>query len=178
MSEKDSKAWKATSSSSSEELAVKREKSGSHDVSPVPGVLPAPADADETLEAVIERLPTQFRAEILRQYDMPKTKYGYLTIFRWATPLEVAMQIFGLLMAIGAGTCPPIPFYVTAPLGVGCCGGRVRDGGAEIFLYRGCVAAFDDCHGENDEYVWRVCVAGYALARANQLCRRVYHAGK
>jgi hypothetical protein len=172
MSEKDSKAWKATSSSSSEDLAVKREKSGldgigSQDVSPVPGALPAPADADETLEAVIERLPTQFRTEILRQYDMPKTKYGYFTIFRWATPLEVAMQIFGLLMAIGAGMSSLLTlfvrhasFYATAPVG----GGMLWWRWSElvvlmIFLYRGCVAAFDDCHGENDEYVWRVCVA-------------------
>jgi hypothetical protein len=113
MIEKNSKAWKATptSSSSSEDLAVKGEKSGldigSQDVSPVPGVLPAPADADEALDQVIERLPTQFRTEILKQYDMPTTKYGYFTIFRWATPLEVAMQIFGLLMAFGAGTSPP-----------------------------------------------------------------------
>jgi hypothetical protein len=112
MSGKFSKLWKATSSSSSEDLGFKREKSGldvgSQDVSPVPGVLPAPADADETLDQVIQRLPTNFRTEILKQYDMPKTKYGYFTIFKWATPLEHAMQIFGLLMAIGAGT-PPLP---------------------------------------------------------------------
>ena len=119
MAEKDSKGATSTPTSSSSSEDLRGEKGaldvGSPGVAPVPGVLPAPADADETLDQVIERLPTHFRNEILKQYDMPKERYGYFTIFRWATPLEVAMQIFGLLMAIGAGTPSP-PEYPMAPL--------------------------------------------------------------
>lgn len=105
---KDEKAGKREETPPTEEdLAAKEERIldiGAAGVAPVPGVLPVPADADETLDTLIERLPTQFRDEILKQYDLPQDKYSLFTIFKWATPLEVVMQIFGLIMAIGAGT--------------------------------------------------------------------------
>jgi hypothetical protein len=61
------------------------------------------APADQPLDTVLERLPTQFREEILKQYDMPKIKVSILDIFRYATPLEYAMQVLGIFMAILAG---------------------------------------------------------------------------
>jgi hypothetical protein len=82
---------------------------GSASVAPVPGVIPEPADADEALGDIIDRLPTQFREEILKQYDLPQEKYSLFTIFKWATPFEVFLQVFGLLMAIGAGIYRPLP---------------------------------------------------------------------
>jgi hypothetical protein len=64
------------------------------------------APADSALETVLERLPTKFRDEILKQYDLPDTKVSILTIFRYGTPLEYAMQALGVLMAIGGGIFP------------------------------------------------------------------------
>jgi hypothetical protein len=62
------------------------------------------APADQTLDHALDRLPTQYREEILKQYDLPQTKVSFLTVFRYATPLEYAMQVIGLIAAIGAGT--------------------------------------------------------------------------
>lgn len=61
------------------------------------------APADKPLDTVLDRLPTQFREEILKQYDLPETNVSILDIFRYATPLEYAMQVLGILMAILAG---------------------------------------------------------------------------
>lgn len=61
------------------------------------------APADQPLDNVLDRLPTQFKEEILRQYDLPTTKVSIFTIFKYATPLEYAMQFLGIIMAIAAG---------------------------------------------------------------------------
>ena len=55
---------------------------------------------------VLDWLPTQFREEILKQYDLPNTKVSIFTIFKYGTPLEYAMQFLGILMAITAGPWP------------------------------------------------------------------------
>jgi len=68
------------------------------------------AGADQPLEHVLQRLPTNYREEILKQYDLPEVKVSILTIFRYGTPLEYAMEIVGLLFAIAAG----IPFLAGA----------------------------------------------------------------
>jgi len=109
MTEKSDKDW--THSSSAEDVPARDEKRldvGSAGVAPVPPVIPAPGDADEMMGNVIDRLPTQFREQIMRQYDLPQETYSLFEIFKWATPIEVAMQIFGLLMAIGAGSLPSL----------------------------------------------------------------------
>jgi len=109
MTEKNNNDW--TRSSSSDDIAVRDEKGlarGLDGVTPAP-VIPAPGAAEEMLGDVVDRLPTQFREEILRQYDLPQDSYSLFEIFKWATPIEVVMQIFGLLMAIGAGRNPPSP---------------------------------------------------------------------
>jgi hypothetical protein len=61
------------------------------------------APADQPLEAILERLPSHYRKEILKQYDLPKTKVSIMTILGYATPLEFGLQILGLLCAIAAG---------------------------------------------------------------------------
>ena len=61
------------------------------------------AAVDQPLEKHLERLPTQYRTEILKQYEMPETKVSILTIFRYATPVEVVMQVVGILFAFAAG---------------------------------------------------------------------------
>jgi len=61
------------------------------------------APIDQPLEDILKRLPTQHREELQKQYEMPEVKVGILSILRYATPLEFALQIVGLLMAIGAG---------------------------------------------------------------------------
>ena len=61
------------------------------------------APADQPFDTVLDRLPTQFREEILKQYDLPATKVSLFTIFKYGTPLEYAMQFLGILMAIAAG---------------------------------------------------------------------------
>jgi len=97
-----------TRSSSSEDIPgndEKRSDRGAEGAAPVL-VIPAPDAADAMLGDVIDRLPSQFREEILRQYDLPQESYSLFEIFKWATPVEVVMQIFGLLMAIGAGRTP------------------------------------------------------------------------
>jgi hypothetical protein len=66
----------------------------------------AVAVADQPLEKALERLPTQYRNEILKQYELPNSKVSILTIFRYATPYEIALQVIGILMAIVAGTFP------------------------------------------------------------------------
>ena len=62
------------------------------------------APADQPLNTVLERLPTQFRQEILKQYDLPNVKVSIFTIFKYGTPMEYALQFLGILMAIAAGT--------------------------------------------------------------------------
>ena len=61
------------------------------------------APSDQPLATVLERLPTQFRQEILKQYDLPDIKVSIFTIFKYGTPLEYAIQFLGILMAIAAG---------------------------------------------------------------------------
>lgn len=64
------------------------------------------AQSDQPLEHVLQRLPSQYREEILKQYDLPVAKVSILTIFRYGTPLEYALQVIGILFAIAAGKSP------------------------------------------------------------------------
>jgi hypothetical protein len=77
------------------------DSAGSSDVHP----------ADQPLEHVLQRLPSQYRAEILKQYDLPSVKISIFDILRYATNLEFAMQIIGTICAIAAGT--PLTEFVT-----------------------------------------------------------------
>lgn len=67
------------------------------------GYDPDVGSADQPLETIIERLPTQYKSEILKQYDLPKVKVSILTIFRYGTPTEYVMQVIGLFFAVAAG---------------------------------------------------------------------------
>lgn len=58
---------------------------------------------DQTLDKVLERLPSQFRKEIVKQYKLPTSDISIFTIFRYGTLSEYALQILGILMAILAG---------------------------------------------------------------------------
>lgn len=74
------------------------------------------APADQPLETILQRLPSHFRKEILKQYELPETKVSIMTILRYATPLEVAMQILGLICAITAGIAS-VCFDITVSIG-------------------------------------------------------------
>ncbi len=75
------------------------------------------APADQPLEAMLERLPSHYRKEILKQYDLPETKVSIMTILGFATPLEVGLQILGLLCAIAAGIARLVCYDLTLSLG-------------------------------------------------------------
>lgn len=60
-------------------------------------------DKDEKLD----ELPDKYRAEILRQYDLPEVKVNLFTILGYGTRLDLALQIIGTIMSIGAGISPP-----------------------------------------------------------------------
>jgi len=62
------------------------------------------AAVDRPLEEILQRLPTQQREQLQKQYELPEVKVGIITILRYATPLEMALQILGLIMAIVQGT--------------------------------------------------------------------------
>jgi hypothetical protein len=95
--------------------------------------------ADQPLENVLQRLPTNYREEILKQYDLPVVKVSILTIFRYGTPLEYAMEIVGILFAIAAGTLPP-------------CTSRTA---VDFCVFRRCVAVDYCYHGKHDESIWK-----------------------
>jgi len=40
------------------------------------------------------------KEEIIRQYEVPNTKFTAVDILRWATPLEALLMTFGVLLAI------------------------------------------------------------------------------
>ena len=95
------------------------------------------AAADQPLEQVLQRLPTQYREEILKQYDLPDVKVSILTIFRYGTPVEYVMQVVGILFAITAGK--PSLFS------------RMEIDGVS----RRCIADDHGYHGEYDQLVWK-----------------------
>ena len=43
------------------------------------------------------------KEEIIRQYEVPNTKFSVFDILRWATPLEALLMTFGVLLAIAWG---------------------------------------------------------------------------
>jgi hypothetical protein len=59
---------------------------------------------DESFDAKLSQLPEQYRAEILRQYEIPEEKVSLLAVLRFATLLEKLLMVIGLLMSIAAGT--------------------------------------------------------------------------
>lgn len=102
------------------------------------------APADEALDTVLGRLPTQFREEILKQYDLPDVNVSIFTIFRYATPLEYAMQIIGILMAFLAGIYASFRYSI-----------RWKT----VLIDRCCFPTSYYCDGEYDEYFWSVLFA-------------------
>jgi len=86
---------------------LKEEKSAGRSSTTNAGV----ADSDQPLEHILQRLPSEYRQEILKQYDLPVVKVSIMTIFRYGTPLEYAMQIIGLLFAIAAGKFLPTQLF-------------------------------------------------------------------
>jgi hypothetical protein len=60
--------------------------------------------ADEEFEAKLASLPEQYRAAILRQYDIPDTKMSILGVLRYATPFEIFLMILGTVLSIASGT--------------------------------------------------------------------------
>ena len=62
--------------------------------------------ADQTVEHALDRLPSGYQMQLQKSYEMPNSKIGVTTVFRYGTPLEYAMQTIGLMAAIGAGTFP------------------------------------------------------------------------
>src|SRR5579862_9376274 len=62
------------------------------------------AAVDRPLEEILQRLPTQQREQLQKQYELPEVKVGIITILRYATPLEMALQILGLIMGNLQGT--------------------------------------------------------------------------
>jgi hypothetical protein len=90
---------------------MSEKKSGQQGESEASSSTNLPPD-DQPLEDILERLPTQHREELKKQYELPDVKVGILDIFRYATPFEVALQILGLIMAIVQGTLS----FVDSPL--------------------------------------------------------------
>ena len=61
------------------------------------------AHVDYASEKTHEPLPTQIPKEIVKQYELPNSKVSFLTIFRYATPFELFLQVVGTICAIVAG---------------------------------------------------------------------------
>jgi hypothetical protein len=59
---------------------------------------------DQSMEEILERLPSHYRKEILKQYDVPEVNISILTILRYGTTAEFCMQVVGTISAIAAGT--------------------------------------------------------------------------
>jgi hypothetical protein len=59
---------------------------------------------DQSMGEILERLPSHYRKEILKQYDVPKVNISILTILRYGTTAEFCMQVVGTICAIAAGT--------------------------------------------------------------------------
>jgi hypothetical protein len=90
--------------------------------------------ADQSLDTILQRLPTKHRQEILKQYDLPDVNLNLFSILRYATPAEFAMQIVGSICAVAAGW----PLTVTWRL-----------------ICRRRIAVDDYYAGRLDKHVWR-----------------------
>ena len=58
----------------------------------------------------LDQLPEKYRDEILKQYDLPDVKVNLFTILGYGTSLDMALQIVGSIMAVGAGL-PPLRLW-------------------------------------------------------------------
>ena len=54
-------------------------------------------------EARLATLPEEYRDEVLRQYDLPESKATILSIFAFATWMEILLMVAGTIFSIGAG---------------------------------------------------------------------------
>jgi len=67
------------------------------------GSLPDKPISEDEFEAKLASLPERFRAEILRQYEIPEIKVSLLAVLRYATLFEDLLMVIGLLLSIGSG---------------------------------------------------------------------------
>jgi len=63
-----------------------------------------PKDENHDFEERLAGLPENYRDEILRQYDIPKTNVSLLAVLHYATLFEKLLMIIGTLTAIASGT--------------------------------------------------------------------------
>jgi len=122
-----------------DKTSITSEKDRGYEASDVPATV---APADQTMETILKRLPTQYREELMKQYDLPQDKVSILTVLRYATPLEFGMQIVGALMAIAGGISSSKTFSAD-----------------RVFVYRCCLAAYDYFIGKFDKLVWWICLS-------------------
>jgi hypothetical protein len=60
-------------------------------------------DTDLSMDKILERLPSTYRKEILKQYDVPTVDISIFDILRYGTRLDFVMQVIGTICAIAAG---------------------------------------------------------------------------
>jgi hypothetical protein len=114
------------------------------------------APEDQPLDVILQRLPSHYRKEILKQYDLPVVKVSILTILRYAAPLEVVMQVVGLIMAIAAGIPSPYPLFWTA-----------------VDLYRRRLTFNDNLTWKLDKFVWWIYIPWNTLPNSPSIGRRL-----
>lgn len=110
------------------------------------------APEDQPLDTILQRLPSHYRKEILKQYDLPQVKVSIFTILRYATPLEVVMQVVGLIMAIAAGTFPHNILF-----------------GWKLIFYRRCVTFDDHLTGKLDEFIRRIYIPRNTISHSPRI---------
>jgi len=65
--------------------------------------VPDKPTAEDAFDAKLASLPERFRAEILRQYEIPETKVSLLAVLRYATLFEDILMVIGFILSVGAG---------------------------------------------------------------------------
>jgi hypothetical protein len=55
----------------------------------------------------LDQLPEKYRDQLLKQYELPDVKVNLFTILGYGTRLDLALQIVGSIMSVGAGI--PLP---------------------------------------------------------------------
>jgi len=65
------------------------------------------ADDQDEFEAKLAQLPAVYRAEILKQYEIPDTKVTIFSIYAYSTWVETLLMIVGTVCSVGSGTKAP-----------------------------------------------------------------------
>jgi len=58
----------------------------------------------------LAKLPEQYRDEILKQYDLPEPSATLLSVFKYATWIEIFLMVVGTFTAIASGRKPLLKF--------------------------------------------------------------------